>query len=61
MNILLLEAMKIMFEIAATNLKMAQERGDPQSGTIPSKLQPGDTVLIQNHTKGPFDPNYVGD
>ena len=28
-NILLLEAMKSMFEIAATNLKMAQEREDP--------------------------------
>ena len=61
MNILLLEAMKNMFEIAATNLKMAQERGDPQCGPIPSKLQPGDTVLVQNHTKGHFDPKYVGD
>ena len=54
MNILSLEAMKNMFEIAATNLKMARERGDPQSGLIPSKLQPGDTVLVQNHTKGPL-------
>ena len=53
--------MKNIFEIAATNLKMAQERGDPQSGPIPSKLQLGDTVLVQNHTKGPFDPKYVGD
>ena len=60
-NILSLEAMKNMFEIAATNLKMARERGDPQSGPIPSKLQPGDTVLVQNHTKGPFNPKYVGD
>ena len=23
-------------------------------------MQPGDTVLVQNHTKGPFDPKYVG-
>ena len=61
MNILLLEAMKNMFEIAATNLKMAQERGGPKSDPIPSKLQPGDTVLVQNHTRGPFDPKYVGD
>ena len=29
MNILLLEAMKNMFEIAATNLKMARERRSP--------------------------------
>ena len=53
-NILSLEAMKSIFEIAATNLKMARERGDPQHGPIPSKLQPGDTVLVQNHTKGTF-------
>ena len=26
-----------------------------------NKLQPGDTVLVQNHVKGPFDPKYVGD
>ena len=25
------------------------------------KLQPGDTVLIQNHTRGPFEPKYIGD
>ena len=61
LNILLLEAMKNMFEIAATNLKMAIERGDPTINPIPSKLQPGDIVLIQNHTKGPFNPKYVGD
>ena len=60
MNILLLEAMKNMFEITATNLKMACERGDPQSGPIPNKLWPGDTVLVQNHTKGLFHPKYVG-
>ena len=56
MNILLLEAMKNMFKIAATNLKMAQETEDPKSDPIPSKLQSSDTVLVQNHTRGPFDP-----
>ena len=25
------------------------------------QLQPGDTVLIQNHTRGPFEPKYIGD
>ena len=24
-------------------------------------MQPGDTVLVQNHTKGPFNPKYIGD
>ena len=60
-NVLSLEAMKNMFEIAATNLKMAQERGDPKDDPLSSKLQPGDTVLVQNHTRGPFHPKYVGD
>ena len=51
-NILLLEAMKNIYEIATTNLKLAQKRGDPQGPILPTKLQPGDTVLIQNHNKG---------
>ena len=60
-NILSLEVMKNMFEIAATNLKIAREKGDPKNNPLPIKLQPGDTVLVQNHTKGPFDPKYMGD
>ena len=60
-NILSLEAMKKLYEITATNLKLAWEKGDPQEQPIPTKLQPGDTVLIQNHVKGPFDPKYMGD
>ena len=59
-NILSLEAMKNMFEIAATNLKIAREKGNPENNSLPTKLQPGDKVLVQNHTKGPFDPKYVG-
>ena len=30
-------------------------------GTPLTKLQPGDTVLIQNHTRGLFEPKYIGD
>ena len=60
-NILSLEAMKNMYEIAATNLKMAREKRDPPKDPKPIHLQPGDTVLVQNHTKGPFDPKYIGD
>ena len=60
-NLLLLEAMKNMFEIATTNLKMAREKRDPENDPKPVQLQPGDTVLVQNHTKGPFDPKYIGD
>ena len=35
-------------------------KGDPQEQPMPTKLQPGDMVLIQNHVKGPFDPKYIG-
>ena len=60
MIVLSLEALKNMYEIAATNLKMARERKDSPKDHTPIHLQPGDTVLVQNHTKGPFDPKYVG-
>ena len=53
--------MKNLYEIVATNLKLAQEKGDAQKQPPPTKLQPGDTVLIQNNTKGPFEPKYIGD
>ena len=60
-NIISLEAMKNIYEVAATNLKLAREKGDLQGPIPPAKLQPGDTVLIQNHNKGPFDPKFIGD
>ena len=50
-----------MFEIGATNLKMAREQGDPKDNLLSTKLQPGDTVLVQNHIRGPFNPKYIGD
>ena len=60
-KIISLEMMKNLYEIVATNLKLAQEKGDPQEQPPPTKLQPGDAVLIQNHNKGPFDPQFTGD
>ena len=60
-NIISLETMKNLYEIVATNLKLAREKGDSQEQPPPTKLQPGDTVLIQNHNKGPFDPKFIGD
>ena len=61
MNVLSLEALKNMYEIVATNLQMARERKDSPKNHTPIHLQPSDTVLVQNHTKRPFDPKYVGD
>ena len=60
-NILSLEALKNMYEIAATNLKMAREKKDSPKDHKLIHLQPSDMVLVQNHTKGPFDPKYIGD
>ena len=37
------------------------ERGDPKDQPLLNKLQLGDTVLVQNHVRGPFDPKYTGD
>ena len=45
-NIISLETMKNVYEVAATNLKIACEKGDPQGPKPQTKLQPGDTVLI---------------
>ena len=59
-NVLSLDAIKNMFEIAATNLKLAGERGDPQDQPLSNKFQLGDTVLVQNNVKGPFDPKFIG-
>ena len=60
-NILSLEVMKNMFKITVINFKLAQERGDPKDQPLPTKLQPEDTALVQNHVKGPFDPKFIGD
>ena len=38
LNVLSLEALKNMFEIVATNLKMAREKRDQESNSLPTKL-----------------------
>ena len=62
LNILSLEALKNMYQIATENLCQSHARHD---STLPKQLPhhftEGDTVLIKNHTAGPFDPCYIGD
>ena len=36
-NIISLETMKIIYEVAATNLKLAREKGDPQGPILHKK------------------------
>ena len=61
LNVLSPEALKNMFHIATENLHRAHARCD---STLPKQLPhhftEGDTILIKNHTAGPFDPQYVG-
>ena len=51
-----------MYLIVTENLHKARTRRD---STLPKQLTHhftiGDTVLIKNHTAGPFDPRYIGD
>ena len=62
LNVLSLEALKNMFHIASENLHCAHAHCDftlPKQ--LPHHFTEGDTVLIKNHTAGPFDPKYIGD
>ena len=51
-----------MFHIAADNLHHAHSRHDDTlPRQLPNHFTAGDTVLVKNHTAGPFDPKYIGD
>ena len=62
LNVFSLEALKNMYQIATENLCRSRAHHD---STLPKQLPhhftKGDTVLIKNHTAGPFDPRYIGD
>ena len=58
-NILSLEALKNIYEIAATNLKYARARYGSKT-PIEKHIKDGDLVLIKNNARKPFEPRYVG-
>ena len=59
-NLLSLEALKNMYQIAAENLKRARLwKLSTSHAHLSRTLQEGDMVLVRNHTAGPFDPKYV--
>ena len=62
LNVLSLEALKNMYQIATENLHHFHAHHD---STLPKQLPhhftEGDTVLIKNHTASPFDSHYIGD
>ena len=59
-NILLMQALKNIYEMVAQNLKMACTKITENSNPIPTKLKEGDLVLIKDHTAKAFQPRYVG-
>ena len=62
LNILSLEALKNMYQIATENLQRSYACQDSTlSKQLPHHFTEGDTVLIKNHMAGPFDPHYIGD
>ena len=60
-GLLSLETLKNLYETEATNLKIARNKRDPKMQDLPTPLKEGDTVMIKNHTIGPFDPKYIRD
>ena len=62
LNILSLEALKNMYQIATENLHQScAHRDSTLPKPLPHHFTEGDTVLIKNHTAGPFDPRDIGD
>ena len=62
LNILSLEALKNMYQIATEHLcRSCAHRDSTLPKQLPHHFTEGDTVLFKNHTAGPFDPCYIGD
>ena len=59
-NILSIQALKNMHQLVAENLQKARKRMAPTSYPQPNKLKTEDSVMIKDHTAGPFDPVYKG-
>ena len=60
-NLLSLEALKNIYQIVAENLKKARQSSSHINHPQPHTIQPEDSVMIKDHTAGPFQPTYKGD
>ena len=60
-NLLSLEALKNIYQLVAENLKKTRQRSSHLTHPQPHKIQTEDSVLIKDHTAGPFQPTYKGD
>ena len=59
-NILLMQALKNIYDVVAQNLKLAQAKLTDNVKPVETKLKEGDLVLIRDHTARAFQPHYVG-
>ena len=58
-NLLSLEALRNMYQIAAENLRDRLWKLPNSHAHLSRTLQEGDLVLVKNHMVGLFDPKYV--
>ena len=58
-NILSLEAIKNIYQLVVTNLKLAREKRQPNVH-LDLKLKEGDLVLVKDHTAKAFQPRFKG-
>ena len=58
-NILSLEALKNIYQLVVTNLKLAPEKRQPNVHLDP-KLKEGDLVLVKNHMAKTSQPRFKG-
>ena len=58
-NILSPEALKNIYQLVVTNLKLAQEKRQPNVHLDP-KLKEGDLVLVKDHIAKAFQPRFKG-
>ena len=56
-NILSLEALKNIYELAATNLRNARKRYGSKV-LVEKKIKDGDLVMIKNNVRKSFEPRY---
>ena len=59
-NILSIQALKNIYQLVAENLQKARKRKTPINFPQTNKLKTEDSVMIKDHTAGPFDPVYKG-
>ena len=59
-NILSIQALKNMYQLVAGNLQKARKSMTSVHFPQPNKLKTEDSVMIKDHTAGPFDPVYKG-